>query len=123
MRTRQIEGLTALEYEAGDPMLGTPVQVADLIGACFGTDATLVVIPAERLAPDFFALRTGFAGEVFQKFQNYRLRLAIVGDIGERIAASNALRDFVRETNRIGNHLFVADEAELTARLAAPARV
>ena len=123
MRIRQIDGITALEYEHTDPVLTTPAQVVDLIGECFGTDARLVIIPAARLAADFFVLRTGFAGEVFQKFQNYHLRLAIVGDIEEHVAASNALRDFVRETSRIGNHMFVADEAELTARLASPARV
>jgi Domain of unknown function (DUF4180) len=44
------------------------------------------------------------AGEFAQKFVNYRLRLAIVGDISQHLAGSEALCDFVAETNR-GNQL------------------
>ena len=41
-------------------------------------DAGGLVLDETRLSPDFFDLRTGLAGEVFQKFTNYRARLAIV---------------------------------------------
>jgi hypothetical protein len=58
------------------------------------------------------------AGEVVQKFVNYRLRLAIVGDLTTHLAVSAALRDFVRESNRGRQLWFVADDAELDARLA-----
>ncbi|MEJ0086573.1 MAG: DUF4180 domain-containing protein [Pseudomonadota bacterium] len=37
-----------------------------------------LVLDEKQLSPDFFDLRTGFAGEVLQKFVNYRARLAIV---------------------------------------------
>ena len=37
-----------------------------------------LVVDEKDLSPDFFDLRTGFAGEVLQKFTNYRTRLAIV---------------------------------------------
>ena len=47
-----------------------------------------------------------------------RRRVAILGDIGEAVARSAALRDFVRESNR-GRHVwFVADRMELERRLA-----
>jgi hypothetical protein len=46
-----------------------------------------------------------------QRFANYRARVAVV------VAASTALRDFVRESNRGAQLWFVADEAELTRRL------
>jgi hypothetical protein len=36
------------------------------------------VVTEQDLSPDFFNLRTGFAGELLQKFVNYRARLAIV---------------------------------------------
>ena len=57
------------------------------------------------------------AGAVVQKFVNYRLRLVVVGDVSEHVAASTALRDFVREANRGTQTGFVADEAELAAWL------
>src|SRR5688572_8733965 len=94
-----------------DPV-GTPVaseqDALDLIGASFG-QAEVVAIPASRLDERFFALRTGFAGQIMQKFVNYRVRLVIVGDISQRTGASTALRDLVRESNRGRQVWFVAD--------------
>jgi hypothetical protein len=37
-----------------------------------------LVLDERDMAPEFFDLRTGFAGELLQKFVNYRARLAIV---------------------------------------------
>lgn len=37
-----------------------------------------LILDEKDLSPDFFDLRTGLAGEVLQKFTNYRARLAIV---------------------------------------------
>jgi hypothetical protein len=37
-----------------------------------------LVIDEKDLAPDFFDLKTGFAGQVLQKFVNYRTKLAII---------------------------------------------
>src|SRR3954447_20018149 len=96
---------------AGAPIVGGE-DVLDLIGSAFG-QADTVAIPAERLDERFFSLRTGVAGEIMQKFVNYRLRLAIVGDISAHVENSTALRDLVRESNR-GKHVwFVADLDEL----------
>jgi hypothetical protein len=114
----------------GTPVLvcsadGPPVSdrnAVDLVGDALGQGAEAVAIPAERLDERFFTLASGVAGEIAQKFVNYRLRLAIVGDIGEQLAASNALRDFVRETNRGGQLWFVADLSELDGKLAGARR-
>ncbi len=72
----------------------------DVIGAALGTDASWVAVPVTRLTPDFFVLRTRLAGEIVQKFANYRLNLAVLGDLSAALEASTALRDFVREANR-----------------------
>lgn len=76
------------------------------------------MIPVERLAPEFFRLSTGLAGEVLQKFVTYGYQVAIVGDIAAHVATSSALRDFVRESNA-GRHVCcLPDQAALDARLA-----
>ncbi|MEV7392815.1 DUF4180 domain-containing protein [Streptomyces sp. NPDC091215] len=99
------------------PALDGESAALDLVGDAMGQDAELVAVPAERVGDEFFRLRSGVAGAVVQKFVNYRLRLAVVGDISRHLAASSALRDFVYEANR-GRHLwFVADDAELAERL------
>jgi hypothetical protein len=51
-------------------------DVSDMLGLCVGSDG-LIITEAE-LAPEFFELRSGLAGELFQKATNYRFRLAIV---------------------------------------------
>ncbi|MFJ9607605.1 DUF4180 domain-containing protein [Kitasatospora sp. NPDC101176] len=104
------------------PAEGAPIRgeqdALDVIGDAFGRGATWVVVPAARLHPDFFALRTRVAGGIVQKFVNYRVGLVVLGDIAAHVAASDALRDFVRESNRGDQLWFLADEAALEARFA-----
>lgn len=101
--------------EDGDLIAG-PQDALDVIGSAF-SQAEVVAIPAGRFADSFFALRSGVAGEIMQKFVNYRIRLAVVGDISAHTEKSTALRDLVTESNR-GNHIwFVADLDELDTHL------
>jgi hypothetical protein len=111
-----IEGVPVLRCAVAGPLLDGERAALDLIGEAMGR-AELVAVPVARIAPAFFTLASGVAGEVVQKFVNYRLRLVVVGDVAGHVAASTALRDFVREANRGGQTWFVADEAELAARL------
>lgn len=118
MRFDTLHGRTVLFLDAGGPTISTPEESTDLIGDAWSVQATLVAVPADRFARDFFVLQSRFAGDFIQKFVNYRLQLAILGDIEEHLDASGALRDFVWESNR-GEHVwFLADEAALEARLA-----
>jgi hypothetical protein len=52
-----------------------------------------------------------------QKFVNYGVRLAIVGDISAHVAASTPFRDLVYESNRGRQVWFVADLDALDSRL------
>ena len=63
---------------AGEAGLGirSPRDISDLIGATFGADGLLLT--EQDLSPEFFDLRTGLAGEAFQKFSNYRVKVALV---------------------------------------------
>jgi hypothetical protein len=99
------------------PALDGESAALDLVGDAFGQDAELVAVPADRVAEDFFRLRSGIAGAVVQKFVQYRLRLAVVGDISRHLAESSALRDFVYESNQGRQLWFVADDRELSDRL------
>ena len=56
-----------------------------------------MIIHKESLPLEFFDLKSGIAGEILQKFSNYRMKLAIVGDFSE--IESKSLRDFIRESN------------------------
>jgi len=97
--------------------LRTDRDAVDLIGEALQSGAGMVVVPAERLAEDFFRLRTRVAGEFVQKFVTYGVRLAIVGDISTHLAESSALHDFVYEANRGRDLWFVTTREELEHRL------
>jgi hypothetical protein len=112
-----IRGTHVLDCAPDGPKLRTGGDAVEVIGEAFYQRVDLVVVPVERLDPGFFTLATGIAGEIVQKFVNYRLRLAVRGDLSDHLAGSASLRAFVLECNR-GRHLwFVADDAELGDRL------
>lgn len=116
-RSYELHGLRIFECATEGTPLRSGRDATDLMSMAWEHRANLVVISAKRLGDDFFRLKTGIAGEIVQKFVNYHLRLAIVGDITRYLEESTALRDFVRESNR-GNHIwFVTDLEELGRRL------
>lgn len=115
---RRIAGVSAYVCAAGGPPLAGERDAVDLIGEALGGDARLIAIPVSRLGPGFLTLSTRIAGDVIQKFVNYGFQVAFIGDVSSAVAASTALRDFVRESNR-GRHVwFVEDLAALETKLA-----
>ncbi|MFF7591679.1 DUF4180 domain-containing protein [Kitasatospora purpeofusca] len=106
-----------VRLSADGPVVRDPRDGMDLLGEAFAQDAEWLVVPAARFGPEFFTLGTRLAGEVTQKFAQYRVGLAVVGDLSAYTGASGALRDFVRESNRGRQLWFLADEAEFDARI------
>ena len=100
----------------GEP-ISTERDATDLIGDAWGAEATTVAVPVARLDPRFFDLRSGVAGAIAQKLVNYRIRLAVIGDVGPFTEASGALRDWVWESNRGDQVWFLPDAGALKARL------
>lgn len=78
-------------------------------------DFDKIILPAQSVTPDFFDLKTGIAGEILQKFSNYRVRLVIVGDFskhpGERI------QEFIYESNKGRQVNFLGTVEEAIERL------
>ncbi len=117
--TSQIGGLRAYAWPAEGPPLATSRDASDLVGEAFSASAELVIVPVERLGADFLRLSSGLAGEVLQKFVNYGLKFAILGDISAATAASGPLRDFVYESNRGRSVWFAQDLPALEALICA----
>lgn len=117
MTTQNLNGLMLYFVAAEGPKLCSEQDALDLLGATYGTETDVIVVPVERFAPEFFDLSSRLAGHFFQKLENYQMRLAILGDLLRRMAESKALTDFVGETNRRGHHYFAADRAALEAGL------
>ncbi|MFC2090624.1 DUF4180 domain-containing protein [Bacteroidota bacterium] len=82
----------------------------DLLGNSSYNEAMGIIVYAHQLHPDFYILSTGLAGEILQKFSNYRMKLAIVGDF--RQYTSKSLHDFIFESNANGSINFVGSREE-----------
>jgi hypothetical protein len=57
-----------------------------------------LIIERKHLNPEFFNLKTGFIGEILQKFTMYNLKTGIVGDFSA--INSKSLKDFIYESNK-----------------------
>ncbi|WP_228080062.1 DUF4180 domain-containing protein [Streptomyces profundus] len=118
-RFETIGGVAVAVCPADGAVIAAEADIMDIVGNASYQGARWVVIPAERLADAFFQLRTRVAGDIVQKFVNYRLGLAVIGDISRHTAASSALRDFVRECQAGGQTWFLDDIDAFRHRLTA----
>lgn len=105
-----INGSKIAEIIASDVLLATPEDGIDLLGNFYYQGFDKIIIHQKNLAPDFFDLKNGIAGEVLQKFAQYRVPLAIVGDFSK--IQSKSVHDFIYESNK-GKHInFAASLSE-----------
>ena len=96
-------------------LISGPDDILDLMAEARYNGSGTMIIHDRSLHPDFFDLKTRIAGEILQKFSNYRMRLAIIGDFDQ--FKSKSLKDFIRESNRTGVINFVCNLDEALARL------
>lgn len=101
----QINSIAIAEVTADDIIISEVQDALDIIADCSYQGAEKIIFYEKNLHPDFFDLKTKLAGEILQKFSNYRMSLAIVGDFSKY--ASKSLRDFIYESNKGGRIRFV----------------
>jgi hypothetical protein len=87
------------------PLITEPGDILDMMADAGYNSCDTIMIRRETFHPAFFDLKTGMAGEILQKFSNYRMKLAIIGDYTD--ITSKSLKDFIRESNRRGTINFV----------------
>jgi len=90
-------------------------HVLDIFGNLMFSDCDRLIIHERNLHPDFFDLKTRLAGEVLQKFSNYRVKLAIVGDFSKY--NSKSLQDFIFESNKSRSVFFTDSLSSAITRL------
>lgn len=81
-----------------------------LMSAKYDADTKNIVIDKQLVADDFFILSTGLAGEILQKYVNYRGRIAVYGDYS--CYTSKPLKDFIYESNKGRDVFFVSSEED-----------
>ncbi|HAY71008.1 MAG TPA: DUF4180 domain-containing protein [Saprospirales bacterium] len=84
----------------------------DLIGNVYYDGMDMLIMYQHQITPDFFVLKNKLAGEILQKFSNYRIKLAIVGQFSELSQQSKSLRNFMLESNKGNLVRFVSSKQE-----------
>lgn len=80
----------------------------DLLGE---VDAQTIILHTHNFDPDFFDLSTRKLGDVLQKFTNYGIRMAVIGDFS--VYPSVILPQFIAESNRHKQYIFVSSLEEV----------
>lgn len=76
----------------------------------YETNCNKIALNKNAIINDFFILSKGLAGEILQKFINYQIKFAIIGDYSKY--TSKPLKDFIYESNNGKDVFFVASEDE-----------
>ena len=109
--THTIHNIPIAEVSAEGFIIEKEEDGLDLLGNMYYQGFDRIIIHAENITPAFFDLKNGMAGEILQKFSNYRVRLAIVGDFSAY--NSKSIADFMYESNngKLINFLGSVEEA------------
>ena len=96
--THQAHTINIAEITDDTILINTPDDALQLMADLYYQDFNKIIVHEENIIPAFFDLSTGVAGEVLQKFSNYGVQLAIVGDFTKYPGKS--LQDFIYESNK-----------------------
>lgn len=81
----------------------------------YETGCNRIILNKSAICEDFFDLSTRIAGEILQKFVNYNVKIAIVGDFS--VYTSKSLKDFIYESNKGKDVFFLPDEKQAIEKL------
>jgi hypothetical protein len=98
------------EVISDDTIINKSEDGLDLLGNLYYQGFDKILIHEKNITPNFFDLKNGMAGEILQKFSNYRVRLAIVGDFSKY--TSKSLNDFIYESNKGRQINFLTSQTE-----------
>lgn len=90
-------------------------DISNLIGVSYNADG--LILSESDLPAEFFDLRTGFAGELFQKLSNYQIRTALI--LQDFDAYGKRFSELAYEHQTHGMVRFVRSMEEATAWLGA----
>ena len=97
IESHTINNISIAEVQSEELIIRTNEDGLDLLGNLYYQGFDRIIVYEKNIAPAFFDLKNGMAGEILQKFSNYRVRLAIVGDFSAYTGKS--ITDFIYESN------------------------
>lgn len=110
IQSHKTGGKAIAEVISDDIIVHNIEDALNLLGNVYYQGFDGLILHQKNITTEFFDLKNKMAGDILQKFSNYRMRLAIVGDFSA--FASKSLKDFIYESNK-GKHVnFVASVGE-----------
>ena len=98
IKIHTIDDRKIAEIISDNIVLQTVEDAVDLIGNMSYQGFDKLIIHEENIIPDFFELKNKIAGNILQKFSQYSMPLAIIGDFEKY--ESKSLNDFIFESNK-----------------------
>ena len=98
IKIHTIDDRKIAEIISDDIVLQTVEDAVDLIGNMSYQGFDKLIIHEENMISDFFELKNKIAGNILQKFSQYSMPLAIIGDFEKY--ESKSLNDFIFESNK-----------------------
>ncbi|MDQ0593964.1 hypothetical protein QFZ37_002333 [Chryseobacterium ginsenosidimutans] len=115
IKKHEINSIKIAEIISNEMIIISAQDGLDLLGNMYYQDFDKIIIYEENITSEFFDLKTKIAGEILQKFSNYRVRLAIIGDFSKY--ESKSIKDFIFESNKTRHINFVETLTEALNRL------
>lgn len=116
IESHTINNIQIAEIISDQAVIQTAEDGLDLLGNAYYQGFDRIIVHEKNITPAFFDLKNGLAGEILQKFSNYRIRLAIVGDFSAH--TSKSITDFIYESNNGKQVNFLANREEALEKLA-----
>lgn len=111
VKTTLVNGAAIAVVHSKEPLFEDVQGALDfMMTVQYGTGSSRILLNKAALPGGFFILSNGMAGGILQKFVNYHMKLAIVGDYSAY--TSKPLRDFIHESNRGRDIFFVSTEED-----------
>lgn len=98
IETHIINNIRIAKITAENIIIESAEDGSQLTANVYYQDFDRMLLYEKNITPLFFDLKTGIAGEILQKFSDFRVRLAIVGDFEK--FESKSIKDFIFESNK-----------------------
>jgi hypothetical protein len=105
------------EIQSENIIINKVQDALDIMADADYQGARSIILCEKNINPDFFDLKTKLAGEILQKFMNYQVKVAIVGEFEKY--NSKSFQDFLYECNKGGHIYFQPDTEKAIAKLCA----
>ena len=103
------QGVKYVECPPGETCIAGEQDILDIIALAGENDTQRVLFHQDAFAPEFFDLKTGLAGAVFQKCANYSIKAVVVVDFDA--IRSERFKELMSECNKGSQFRFYGDRS------------